>query len=89
MTREVLARPIYEEGYGLANLIGVIQSVNTIIENPATAVTAKSEGSVITTNLKSLDFKGNALSATSDASGNVTVVVDASALSDIVDGGVF
>lgn len=89
MTREVLAGPVYEEDFGMANLIGVIRSINNIIENPVTPVAVKSEGGQISNNLTSIDFRGSAVHATSDTQGNVIVTVDASVMTVIVDGGIF
>ena len=84
---------IYEEDIGLANIIGVVQAVNNII-NAMPVVSVKAEdGSVVSNKLASINFIGDGVSTVTDKQGNVVVTVEGgsggNSPSGTVDGGNF
>ena len=84
---------IYEEDIGLANIIGVVQAVNNIINAMPVVSAIGEDGVVVSNKLASINFIGEGVSTVTDKQGNVIVTVEGgsneSNPSGTVDGGNF
>jgi hypothetical protein len=84
---------IYEEDIGLANIIGVVQAVNSIVRAMPVVSVKGEDGIVVSNKLASINFVGDGVSTATDKQGNIIVTVEggssASNPSGTVDGGNF